>query len=69
MKHLINFSQFLTEGIKLVNGKPDINFEYDSPDDIIKLANAPNAKFNTYNNKVKMYSGYIMEKAHGEEKV
>ena len=72
MKHLINFSQFLTEGIKLVNGRPDINFENDSPDDIVKLVNAPSASSSSYkvsNAKVQMYNGYAMERADGSQKV
>lgn len=72
MKHLMNFSQFLTEGIKLVNGRPAIDFEQDSPDDIVKLANAPAAGSSNYrvaDAKVQMYHGYAMEKADGSQKV
>jgi len=72
MKHLMNFSQFLTEGIKLVNGRPVLDFEQDSPDDIVKLANAPAAGSSNYrvaDAKVQMYHGYAMEKADGSQKV
>jgi hypothetical protein len=72
MKHLMNFSQFLTEGIKLVNGRPVLDFEQDSPDDIVKLANAPAAGSSNYrvaDAKVAMYSGYAMERADGATKV
>jgi len=72
MKHLMNFSQFLTEGIKLVNGRPAIDFSQDSPDDIVKLASAPTAGSSAYkvaNSKVQMYHGYAMEKADGSQKV
>ena len=68
----MNFSQFMTEGIKLVNGRPDIDFQQDSPEDIVKLANAPKAGSSSYkirDGKVQMYHGYAMERADGSQKV
>ena len=73
MKHLVNFSQFVTEGIKLVGGKPSIDFEEDSAEDIVQLVNPPAAgsaghTVQTVGKAIKMYHGYEMEDAPKEIK-
>jgi len=69
MKHVLSYSQFLTEGIRLDStGKPEINFTSDQPDDVVKLVNAPEAgSINPRTGaKVARYYGYVMDEV-GED--
>jgi hypothetical protein len=69
----MDFSQFVNEGIRLgINQKPEIDFNRDSPDDLIRLVSAPIAGSNSYKvegSTIKMYHGYAMENAEGSQKV
>lgn len=74
MKHLMNFSQFITEGIRLgTNKKPEIDFTSDNPDDPIKIANPPPAGLtrNRIGNKqsINMYYAYSMDDVPSETKI
>jgi hypothetical protein len=72
MKHILKYSQFLNEGIKMgQHGQPEIDFSADSPEDLIKLQDAPEAgvtRSTIKANKIPMYYGYVMQDGEAEKK-
>jgi hypoxanthine phosphoribosyltransferase len=71
MKHLLSYSQFLAEGIRLgATGKPEIDFTSDNPDDVIKLTDAPEAGSISPRTgaKVSRYYGYVMDEVGEDSK-
>ena len=71
MKHLLSYSQFLAEGIRLgATGKPEIDFTSDNPDDVIKLVDAPEAGSISPRTgaKVSRDYGYVMDEVGEDSK-
>lgn len=72
MKHILKYTQFINEGIKMdQTGQVEINFSADSPNDLIKLKNSPEAgvtRSNIEDTRIPMYYGYVMQEGEAEKK-